>query len=85
MERGVNYLTIITVFALGGLLDFPGSSNTRIAGNLSSILEYGNGNDSTILIFNSNTYVALKIYKKGCKLPINCHGLCPTRLVRFPG
>ena len=29
MERGVNYITIITVFALGGLLDFPGNCYTR--------------------------------------------------------
>ena len=28
----------------------------------SSKLEYGNGSDSTILLFNSNTYVTMKIY-----------------------
>ena len=56
-----------------------------IAGKLSSILEYGNGNASTIHIFNSNTYVSLKIYRKGCKVPSNCHSFYPMRLVRFPG
>ena len=56
-----------------------------MAGNFSSKLDYGNEKDSTILIFNSNTYEALKIYRKGCKLLSNCHSFCPTRLVRFPG
>ena len=66
---GVNYITIITVFALGGLLTFPGSCNNRYYQNSCSILEYGNENAYTILLHNSNTSVALKIDVTGCKLP----------------
>ena len=85
MERGVNYLTIITVFDLGGLLDFPGSCNTRIAGNLSSILEYGNGKVSAVLVYNPSTCVAMKIDGTGCKLPNDYHSFYSRRLVKFPG
>ena len=69
------------------LVRFPGQLQYQVLSEqlATSALHYKNGNASTILTFNSKTYVALKIYRKECKLPTNCHGFCPTRFIRFPG